>query len=70
MPDTIDMHTLTHTQGTSTMSPVNKTLKYEYRYRNKGTDQFWHLKVEVCRIEAKKATKNVHMYTKINARYN
>ena len=43
--------------------------KYEYRHRNKGTDQVWHLKDEVCRIEAKKATKNVCMYTKINARY-
>ena len=26
MPDTIEMHTLTHTQDTSTMSPLNETL--------------------------------------------
>ena len=62
MPDTIEMHMLTYTQDTSTMSPVNKTLKYEYRHRNKGTDQVWYLKVEVCRIEAKKATKNVRVH--------
>ena len=59
MPDTIEMHTFTHTQGTLTMSPVNETLEYEYRHRNKGTDQVWYLKDEVCRIETKKATKTV-----------
>ena len=51
MPDTIEMHTLTYTQDTSTMSPVNETLKImnvdiETKVLIRfGTDQVWYLKV-------------------------
>ena len=58
--DTCEKHTLTHTDVTSTMSPGDETLEYECRHENKGTDQLWCLKDEVCGFEAKKATKSVH----------
>ena len=58
--DTCEKHTLTHTDVTSTMSPGDQTLEYECRHENKGTDQLWCLKDEVCGFETKKATKSVH----------
>ena len=36
--DTCKMHTLNHTNVSSTMSPGDETLEYECRHENKGTD--------------------------------
>ena len=42
---------LTYTEVTNTMSTVYTTLDYEYLHENKGTDQIWNFRVDVCRIK-------------------
>ena len=49
---TCEKHTLTHTVDSSTMSPGDETQDYECRHENKGTDQVWYFKNDVCGFEA------------------
>ena len=43
---------LTHTEHASTTSPVNKTQKYDCKHQDKGTDQIWNFRDDVCGIES------------------
>ena len=54
-----EMLFLTCSEHTSAMSPVNETQGYDYYHRNRGTDQIWNLRDDVCRIENQKAMKCV-----------
>ena len=41
----------THTEFTNAMPTVYTTLDYDYRHKNKGTDQVWYSRDVVCGIE-------------------
>ena len=52
-----EMLFLTCTEHTSTVSPVSEALDYDYWHQDKGTDQVWNFRYDVCRIESQKAMK-------------
>ena len=54
-----EMLFLTRTEHTSTTSPVNEAQEYDYQHQDKGTDQIWNFRDDVCRIESQKAMKSV-----------
>ena len=54
-----EMLFLTCTEHTSTMSPVNEALDYDYQHQDIGTNQIWSFRDDVCRIESQKAMKCV-----------
>ena len=43
---------LTHTEHSSTTLPVNETQKYDCEHQDKGTDQIWNFRDDVCKIES------------------
>ena len=50
---TINVHVkYPYSEHTSTMSPVNKTWNSDYQHQNKGTNQIWSFRDDVCRIES------------------
>ena len=51
---TCEMLILTCTEHTSTTSPVNKTQDYDCLDVNKGNDQIWKFRDDMCRIESPK----------------
>ena len=47
-----DILILTSTEHTSTTSPVNETKKDDCQHKDKGIDQVWNFRDDVCRIES------------------
>ena len=60
---------LTDPQLSSTMSPVNQTLKYDYQHETKGGDKIWDFRDNVCRIEGQKAIESVHFAEHVKCSY-
>ena len=56
-----EMLFLTCTEHTSTMSPVNEALDYDYQHQDKGTEQIWSFRDDVRRTESQKPMKCVHL---------
>ena len=42
----------TCTEHSSITPPVNETQEYDYQYQDKGTDQVWNFRDDICRTES------------------
>ena len=60
---------LTYPQLSSTMSPVNQTLNYDYQHETKGGGKVCDFRDNVCGIQGQKAIECVHFAEHVECSY-